>query len=133
MQESLVMGEGKPQLEFNVIADSCGGCPYHNYPYRAQVPIAGTGFRDFASDDDVWEVIDLLIEDVKFTNEKLDKDFDTSRSVLAQIPFLHVKMLFITKSVRMILLDMYIVRISVYLLIVVVLIIILLNGLKKHL
>ncbi len=32
-----------------------------------------------------------MIEDVKFTNEKLDKDFDTSRSVLAQIPFFACK------------------------------------------
>ena len=67
--------------------DSCGGCQYHEYPYKAQAPIKGVGFKEFKSDEDVWGVIDLLIDEVKSNNKKLGKQFDVASSVKAQIPF----------------------------------------------
>ena len=42
--------------------------------------------RTFKCDEDVWEVIDLLIEEAKEYNEK-GKEFDIAKSVNAQLPF----------------------------------------------
>ena len=42
--------------------------------------------RTFKCDEDVWQVIDLLILEVKQSNEK-GKEFDIAKSVNAQLPF----------------------------------------------
>ena len=42
--------------------------------------------RTFKCDEDVWEIIDLLIEEVKENNAK-GKEFDIAKSVNAQLPF----------------------------------------------
>ena len=73
------------------MADSCGGCQFHSYPYKAQVPISGVGFKEFKCDEDVWKVIDLLIQEVKDNNVILNKDFNVATSVNAQIPFFACK------------------------------------------
>ena len=44
------------------------------------------GIRKFESEEDVWEIIDLLIEEAKEFNEK-GKSFDVAKSVNAQLPF----------------------------------------------
>ena len=52
-------------------ASVCGGCPYHRYPYEAQVPILIDGVREnrtFTCDDDVWDVVELLIEETEQAN-----------------------------------------------------------------
>ena len=71
------------------MAESCGGCQYHEYPYKTEIPVLVNGKRErrtFTCDEDVWEVIDLLIEEVKEQRET-GKQFDIAASVNAQIPF----------------------------------------------
>ena len=68
----------------------CGGCPYHSFPYTAQVPILINGkreVRNFTCKEDVYEVIDLLIEEVKENNLKGGGEFDVAQSVNSQLPF----------------------------------------------
>ena len=55
------------------------------------MPISGVGSKEFTCDEDVWEVIDLLIEEVKVTNESSGKEFDVCQSVEAQISFFACK------------------------------------------
>ena len=67
------MGRERLQLELNIHAEWCGGCQYHTYPYEAQIPVRIDGDykkRIFSCDEDVWYVIDLLIEETKEQNEK---------------------------------------------------------------
>tara|TARA_R100001163_G_scaffold59078_1_gene47687 strand:+ start:8865 stop:9239 length:375 start_codon:yes stop_codon:yes gene_type:complete len=54
------------------------------------LPIVIDGKREtrlFESKKDVWDVIDLLIEEAKEFNEKQGKDFDLCQSILSQLPF----------------------------------------------
>ena len=46
---------------------------------------------------DVWDVVDLLIEEVKHFNNE-GKSFDVSRSINAQLPFFTCKNLFHSKE-----------------------------------
>jgi len=80
--------------------DSCGGCQYHEYPYKAQVPISGFGFKEFTCDDDVWEIIDLLIQEVIENNAKGGRDFDITSSIKAQIPFFACKNIIFDSSMQ---------------------------------
>lgn len=71
------------------MGQACGGCSYHQFPYKAQPPILIDGKRDFITftcKEDVWNVIDLLIEEVHENNKK-GKEFDVSQSINAQLPF----------------------------------------------
>jgi hypothetical protein len=46
---------------------------YHTYPYKAQIPILIEGKyeqRTFTSDKEVWDVIQLLIDETKEENKK---------------------------------------------------------------
>ena len=82
-------GRERLQLEINIHAEWCRGCDFHTYPYDAQVPVCINGkyeVRTFKCDEDVWKVIDLLIEEIKEYNEK-GKEFDIASSVNAQLPF----------------------------------------------
>ena len=56
--------------------------------------------KEFSCDDDVWEIIDLLIEEVKFNNEKSGKEFDIVQSVNAQIPFFACRNILYTKEAQ---------------------------------
>tara|TARA_R100000458_G_C8213563_1_gene200243 strand:+ start:315 stop:662 length:348 start_codon:yes stop_codon:yes gene_type:complete len=49
------------------------------------------GFKEFTCDEDVWKVIDLLIDEVKSNNEKFDKQFDVASSIESQISFFACK------------------------------------------
>ena len=72
------------------MSDSCGGCPYCEFPYEAQIPVnTGNGYetREFKSQDDVWAVIDLIAQETKNFNEEQGKDFDLAKSIRSQIPF----------------------------------------------
>jgi len=72
------------------LSDSCGGCPYCEFPYEAQIPVKtenGYETREFKSQDDVWVVIDLITQEtIKFNKEK-GKEFDVVKSIASQIPF----------------------------------------------
>jgi len=73
-----------------LIDGNCEGCPYHVYPYTAQSPVMENGkyiTKEFRSDEDVWAVIDLIIEETNTVNKKQKKSFDVAKSVLTQIPF----------------------------------------------
>ena len=83
-------GRQSLQIAFNVLNDGCGGCTYESYPYKAQLPVMIDGKREtweFKSDDDVFKVIDLIIEETKEFNETSGKSFDVSESVVSQMPF----------------------------------------------
>ena len=72
------------------MSDSCGGCPYCEFPYEAQIPVnTGNGYetREFKSQDDVWAVIDLIAQETKKFNEEKGKEFDVGKSIRSQIPF----------------------------------------------
>ena len=43
--------------------------------------------RTFNCKDDIWDVIDLIIEETKEVNEEQGKDFDIAESVISQISF----------------------------------------------
>ena len=72
------------------MSDGCGGCPYCEFPYEAQIPVnTGNGYetREFKSQDDVWAVIDLIAQETKEFNEEKGKEFDVAKSIATQIPF----------------------------------------------
>ena len=69
--------------------EACQGCQYEEYPYEAQIPVLVNGSRPvwkFESDEDVWEVIDLIIEEINESNSK-GNEFDIVPSIQAQLPF----------------------------------------------
>ena len=71
----------------------CEGCRFHEYPYEAQIPVKINGtyeVRMFGSDDDVWDVIDLIIEETQEYNKK-GRSFNIAGSVSAQMPFFACK------------------------------------------
>jgi hypothetical protein len=62
---------------------------YHEYPYKAQIPILIDGKYEvgtFTSDEDVWDVIRLLIDETK-ENIKEGSNLHIAESVMAQLPF----------------------------------------------
>ena len=82
-------GRERLQLEINIHAEWCGGCRFHTFPYDVAPPIRIDGkkeIRTFKCDEDVWEIIDLLIEEAEEFNAK-GKEFDIAKSVNAQLPF----------------------------------------------
>ena len=69
--------------------DTCGGCQYHEFPYKATPPILIDGKRDireFTCKEDVYDIIDMLIKEVNENNAK-GKEFDVAKSINAQLPF----------------------------------------------
>ena len=72
------------------MSDSCGGCPYCEFPYEAQLPVKsenGYEKRNFKTQDDVWAVIDLIAPETRSFNEVKGKEFDVVKSIVSQIPF----------------------------------------------
>jgi len=62
---------------------------YHEYPYKAQIPILIDGkyeSRVFVSKNEVWDVIHLLIDETK-ENIKEGSNLHIAESVMAQLPF----------------------------------------------
>ena len=55
--------------------------------------------RIFKCDDDVWQIIDLLIQETKEYNEK-GKEFDIAKSVNAQLPFFCCKNILRSRSIQ---------------------------------
>ena len=72
------------------MVEPCGGCRFHNFPYEAQMPVMIDGkyeTRTFTCDEDVWEVINLIIEETKELNLKEQKDFSIANSIKSQLSF----------------------------------------------
>ena len=67
----------------------CKGCSFHEFPYKAQVPVLINGKRErrtFTCEEDVHDIIKLLIKETEdFNNE--GKGFDVALSVSKQLPF----------------------------------------------
>ena len=62
---------------------------HHTYPYKARIPILIDGkyeTRTFTSKEDVYAVIDLLIEEVHQRNKE-GGSFNVAESVVRQLPF----------------------------------------------
>ena len=96
-------GRQSLQIAFNVLNDGCGGCFYESYPYKAQLPVKIDGKYEtweFKSDDDVFKVIDLIIEEVKEFNKTSGKSFDVSESVVSQMPFFACKNRLFDKGIQ---------------------------------
>ena len=96
-------GRESLQVEFNVLGGGCGGCPYHSFPYKAQLPIIVNGKREvrtFTCEEDVHSVIDLLIEEVKENNLKGGSEFDGAQSVNTQLPFFACKNILLDKNIQ---------------------------------
>jgi len=56
--------------------------------------------KEFRSDEDVWFVIDSIIEETKTANEKHGKSFDKARSVSAQLPFFACKNILLNQEIQ---------------------------------
>ena len=56
--------------------------------------------RTFESKDDVWEVIDLIIEETNQANQEKGMDFDIAKSVVSQIPFFACKSIFFDRDIQ---------------------------------
>jgi len=66
---------------------------YHEYPYKAQIPILIEGkyeTRTFTSSDEVWDIIRLLIDETK-QHIKEGSNLHIAESVMAQLPFFSCK------------------------------------------
>ena len=66
---------------------------YHNYPYEAKIPILINGqyeIRYFTSTDEVWDVIQLLIDETKEHIQEGSK-LHIAESVMSQLPFFACK------------------------------------------
>ena len=64
-------------------------CKFHEFPYKAQIPVLVDGKREtrlFRCKEDVQDVIKLLIEETREINSK-GKSFDVGLSVSKQLPF----------------------------------------------
>ena len=69
--------------------EACQGCQYEEYPYKAQIPVIIDGERptwEFNNNEDIWKVIDLIIEEVDEHNLK-GREFDAVSTIQAQLPF----------------------------------------------
>ena len=67
----------------------CEGCDFHDFPYKAQIPVLIDGKRErriFRCEEDVQDVIKLLIQETKEFNKE-GKSFDVGMSVSKQLPF----------------------------------------------
>jgi len=74
---------------------------YHEYPYKAQIPILIDGkyeTRTFTSDSEVWDVIHLLIDETKQEASK-GRDYNIAESVMNQLPFFSCKNIIINDKV----------------------------------
>ena len=64
-------------------------CKFHEFPYKAEIPIIINGKREtrlFRCKEDVQDVIKLLIKETEENNSK-GKSFDVGLSVSKQLPF----------------------------------------------
>lgn len=95
-------GRESLQVELNILGDNCGGCQFHEFPYTAKLPLLINGKREvrsFTCKEDIWNVLDLLIEEVHESNEK-GKEFDVAQSINAQLPFFTCKNFILDRSIQ---------------------------------
>ena len=56
--------------------------------------------RTFKNSDDVWEVVDLIIEETREMNTTHNKSFDVSASVQSQLPFFSCQNFIFDKEIQ---------------------------------
>ena len=56
--------------------------------------------KTFNNNEDVWEVIDLIIEEIKETNKSNNKSFNISSSTKSQLPYFACNNIFFDKSIQ---------------------------------
>tara|TARA_R100000458_G_scaffold52030_1_gene53277 strand:- start:1267 stop:1620 length:354 start_codon:yes stop_codon:yes gene_type:complete len=56
--------------------------------------------RTFESKEDVWDVVNLIVEETKDFNEQEGKDFEIADSVLSQIPFFACPNIFFSRQIK---------------------------------
>ncbi|MAG76076.1 MAG: hypothetical protein CL811_04870 [Colwelliaceae bacterium] len=96
-------GRKSLQIELNVLGSSCGGCKYHKFPYKAQLPIRVDGAYptwEFKNKDDIWKVTDLIEEETIKVNKKKGMEFDLAVSINAQLPFFTCRNIFLERSMQ---------------------------------
>ena len=84
------------------MSEYCGGCPYHEFPYDAQLPFLVDGVRKkkkFKSKEDIWDVIYVLIQEVNDVNKE-GKEFDIAESINSQLPFFSCRNMLYDKSIQ---------------------------------
>ena len=62
---------------------------YHEYPYKAKIPILIEGkyeTRTFTSNNEVWDIIRLLVDEAK-KHIKEGSNLDIAEAGMAQLPF----------------------------------------------
>ena len=64
----------------------CEDCKFHEFPYKAVPPISGYDEQVFESKKDVYDIIQLLIDECSEWNQK-GKTFDIATSVSKQLAF----------------------------------------------
>tara|TARA_Y100001937_G_scaffold86157_1_gene116557 strand:+ start:360 stop:779 length:420 start_codon:yes stop_codon:yes gene_type:complete len=77
--------------------DKCGGCKYHKLPYTAQVPVKIDGkyvTREFKTKKDVWDVVDMIIEEERRNNMSQSLGVDSYYNISKQLPFFSCPTLF---------------------------------------
>ena len=96
-------GRQSLQIAFNVLSDSCGGCAYESYPYKAKLPIMINEKYEtweFKSEKDVWKVVELIEDETEKLNIETGRNFDISESVYAQIGFFACKNILLNKDIQ---------------------------------
>ena len=96
-------GRQSLQVAFNILNDGCGGCQYESYPYKTKLPILIDGKYptwEITSNQDVWKVIDLIIEETEQFNIENSKDFDISESVYSQMPFFACRNILFSRKIQ---------------------------------
>ena len=88
--------------------------------------------RIFNDMDDVWEVVDLVINETQEVNMQEGKSFDTTESLVAQIPFFACNNRFFSSSINSDIENIYTAKSLMFLLMRGYLKNSLLCGLKKH-
>ena len=86
---------------FSVLNKGCDGCQYEVYPYKARLPVSIDGkypVWEFKSDEDVWKVVELIIQETQDFNSKEGKEFDVFEAVYSQIPFFACRNIFFDKE-----------------------------------
>ena len=86
-----------------MVGTPCGGCQFHTFPYKIAPPILIDGKRTiktFKNIDDVWDIVDLLIEEIKELNMTRGNEFDIVESINAQLPFFTCINYFIDKDIQ---------------------------------
>ncbi len=75
---------------------------YHEYPYKAQIPVLIDGkyqTRTFTSNDEVWDVIHLIIDETK-EQIKEGRNLNIAQAVMAQLPFFACRNMMVSRDAQ---------------------------------